>query len=64
MGNTSSSEQKQANRGPSRDQRKEEKRAARELAAATAKLAASYGHSSLAEAYLGESKRPAKCFLL
>ena len=59
MGNTQSSEdRKQRDREQSRAERKEEKRAARELAAATAKLAHSYGHSSLAEAYIGRSSNP------
>ncbi len=60
MGNTQSNEEgrQQGNREPSRNQRKEEKRAARELAAATAKLALLYGHSSLAELYFGSSSYP------
>ena len=63
MGNAQSTEdRKQPSREhslQSRTQRKEvkreEKREARELAEASAKLARAFGHSSLAEAYIGEA---------
>lgn len=58
MGNAQSSEdRKPRNREQLKAERKAEKLAARELAAATAKLEHSYGRS-LAEAYIGAGEGP------